>query len=95
MARFISAAPVSPSTGFQPERRGSTAETKKEHVTTDLGELQVVDSLAGGDTGREEILCSAVVVVERAKRRAMNICGAGLKGPASWGISMSPPGGFV
>jgi len=88
VARFVSAMPAS-------QRTGSVAENKKDAVEMDLGELHVVDALAGGDTGLEEILCSAVVVFERAKRRAMNLCGAGLKGPASWGISVSPPGGFV
>jgi hypothetical protein len=76
VARFIFAVPES-------RRTGSVAENKKDGVGMDLGELQVVDALAGRDTGRDEILSSAVVVVERARRRAMSISGAGSKGPAA------------
>ena len=39
----------------------------------EVGELQIVEALAGGDRGKEEVICSAVVAVERARRRAVNI----------------------
>lgn len=81
VARFTFAAP-----SFQ--RRVSVIERWKEKsvVERDLGELHVVDELAGGDMGREDILCSAVVVIERAKRRAMKISGVGLNVPAALGV---------
>lgn len=88
VARYISAAPVK-------RRTGSVAETRKTAVEMDLGELHVVDALTGADKGREEILCSAVVVIERARRRAMNMCGAGLKDPHCCGLSPSTPGSYV
>lgn len=97
VARFMYAAPVSQRTGSWPTRVDSVSEAKKDAVEMDLGELHVVDGLAGGDSGRDEIVCSAVVVIERAKRRAANMMksGPGLKGPASWGMGASPPGGFL
>lgn len=81
MARFIPAAP-----SFQ--RRYSATEKRKEKDSTEreVGELHVVDVLAGEDSGREEILCSAVVVIERAKRRAMKISGVVLNVPAALGV---------
>lgn len=88
VARFISAEPVA-------ETPGSLAEKRKNAVEMDLGELHVVEAMAGADIGREELLCSALVVIERARRRAMNMCGGGLKDPHSCGLSASTPGGFL
>ena len=70
VARFIYAAPVSVRTGSV----GSTKDASKE---TDLGELSVIEALYDTDTGLEEILCSALVVIERARRRAANMVKCG------------------
>lgn len=90
VARFVHTVPVSQVTGYG--RRGSGAGKKKED-RTELGDLHIVDALAEG--GREEVICSALVVVERAKRRANNISciGAGKTAPA-WSMSVAP-GGFT
>ena len=82
------------------ERRSSVAvmgkkapKKAKEGKEEVVGELQVVDELVGGeeelgkDKAREEVLCSAIMVVERAKRRKamLSRSGEALRGPASWG----------
>ena len=67
VARFMPAVPVSPPTASG--RKGSIG--KKKEGKEDVGELQVVDAMT--ETGREEVICSAMVMVERAKRRANNI----------------------
>lgn len=51
-------------------RQGSAVSSKNKFPELQVGELQVVDALIGGDEERTEVLCSAVVVVERARRRA-------------------------
>ena len=48
---------------------GDGAMKKTKFEETAVGELHVVDALVGGEQEREEILCSAVVVVERMRRR--------------------------
>lgn len=90
VARFVRAVPVSQVTGSG--RRGSSVRRKEDRE--ELGDLHIVDALAEG--GREEVICSAMVVVERAKRRASHISctGAGKTGTA-WSSSAGPPGGFV
>lgn len=70
VARFMPAVPVPPATATAPGRNGSIG--KKKEGKEDVGELQIVDAMA--ETGREEVICSAMVMVERAKRRANNIC---------------------
>ena len=90
VARFVHTMPVSQMTGSG--RSGSRG--KKKDDKEELGDLHIVDSLAEG--GREEIICSAMVVVERAKRRANNInsIGVGKTAPA-WGMSAGASGGFM
>lgn len=98
VARFVHAVPVSQVTGFG-GRKGNSSGGKKvkkegEGREEELGELHVVDALA--EAGREEVICSAMVVVERAKRRAGNISCAGIgKTAPAWGMSAGPPGGFI
>ena len=89
VARFIFASPGSTRTTSV----GSMKEASKEQ---ELGELSVVEALSGTDTGLEEILCSTVVVVERARRRAANMVknGAAYKQGAGWGMIASS-GGLV
>ena len=91
VARFVHTVPVSQVTGSG--RGGSVGKMKKEDKE-EMGELHIVDALAEG--GREEVICSAMVVVERAKRRANNISrvGAG-KNAAAWSMGAGPPGGFI
>ena len=93
VARFVHTVPVSQVTGYG--TRGSGAGKKKEDKL-ELGDLHIVDALAEG--GREEVICSALVVVERAKRRARNITctGAGKNAPA-WSMNSmnGAPGGFL
>ncbi|KAL9127147.1 MAG: hypothetical protein Q9217_003917 [Psora testacea] len=67
VARFIYAVPTLMSTGAAIGRKHSVA------ADAEVGELHIVEALAGGENGREEIICSAAVVIERAKRRAANI----------------------
>ncbi|CAD6588678.1 MAG: hypothetical protein ASARMPREDX12_003410 [Alectoria sarmentosa] len=90
VARFVRAAPMSQMTGAG--RRGSSGRKKEDRE--ELGELHVVDALAEG--GREEVICSAMVVVERAKRRANNISCTGIgKTAPAWSMNAGPPGGFI
>jgi len=91
VARFIYAAPAS-----QMRRSSSVSSMKKASVEEDVGELSVVKALLGGETGLEEMLCSAVVVIDRAKRRAANMSKVG-KGFKSGTVLASPivPGGFT
>lgn len=91
VARFTYAAQVSQRTGSWSESAESASDTKKDKAEVNIGELHVVESLAGEDSGLEQVLCSAILVVERAKRRAtyMAKSGAPLKGPASWGWGQS------
>ena len=50
-----------------PNAEGAAKKSNFEEIA--VGELYVVDALVGGEQEREEILCSAVVVVERMRRR--------------------------
>ncbi len=89
VARFVHTGPVSQMTGF-----GNKGSAGKKVDKEELGDLHVVDALAEG--GREEVICSAMVVVERAKRRANNInCTGTGKTTAAWNMSCGPPGGFI
>lgn len=70
-----------------------------------MGELQIVNEALGdgpqGEEGRrqaiEEVICSAVVVVERARRRAANIGrqGTGYMQGAACGPTAGAYGGGV
>ena len=67
----------------------------------EFGELQIVEEFCGGPRGsdgaKEEILCSAVAVIERARRRASNIhrAGVGYKQGAACGPTLGSYGGGV
>lgn len=85
VARFVTKVPVSQVTGYV-GRRGGSGVGKKKEEGVELGELHVVDALLA-EGGREEVICSALVVVERTKRRAGNIGCAGM-GKSAPGWSM-------
>lgn len=90
VARFIYAAPT-----FQARSSSSVTSMTKALVEEEMGELSVVEELSGGTTGLEEILCSAVVVIERSKRRAANMSKVG--GGSKSGTGFASPvvtGGF-
>lgn len=90
VARFVHTVPVSQVTGSG--RIGSSG--KKKVDKEELGDLHIVDALAEG--GREEIICSAMVVVERAKRRANNISCSGVgKTTPAWSLGSGPPTGII
>ena len=90
VARFVPASSVSPC---------EARKNKKASIDVDVpvGELQVVDALDTRDEGYEQILCSALVVIERAKRRSAFMAkrGSPLTHHACWGMSAPPPGGFI
>ena len=89
VARFVPATPGSRLTATvgsvsgQHARDGSTgivgvgagANNKGKDIATTMGEIQVVDDLVFGEAAKWEVLCSALVVVERAKRRQTRISG--------------------
>lgn len=90
VARFVHTGHVSQMTGFG---RGDSS-GKKRTDQEELGDLHIVDTLAEG--GRAEVICSAMVVVERAKRRANSISCAGVKKTTpAWNTSAGPAGGFL
>ena len=70
---------------------------KDDFMSSDIGELHVVDALTNGESGRDEILCSAIVVIERAKRRAANIRAQGTTYTqgAARGMNFSSPAGLL
>ena len=82
VARFVHSGPVSQMTGFGTRDSAGKKKMDKE----ELGDLHVVDALAEG--GRVEVICSAMVVVERAKRRAKNISCTGFKNTTLAGSMM-------
>ena len=61
LARFVCSKKASPP--------GSPGPAKKKTPTVEIGQLHIVDPMIGGVEERVEILCSAITVVERAKRR--------------------------
>ena len=73
VARFVHTGHVSQMTGSGRRDSGGKKKMDKE----ELGDLHIVDALAEG--GRAEVICSAMVAVDRAKRRAKNISCAGFK----------------
>ena len=92
VARFLYSSPDIARTGSTISRQESAGSIKDaSSKETDVGELSVVEALAGVEMGLEEILCSAVVVIERFKRRAANMIknGAAIKQGAGWGMSVS------
>ncbi len=95
VARFLYSPPGLPRRGPAISRRESAGSIKDvSSKETDVGELSVVEALSGAEMGLEEILCSAVVVIERFKRRAANLIknGAAFKQGAGWGMSMASGG---
>lgn len=97
VARFVSAAPAASAVP-------SVNKKKKDRIVgkgVEFGELQIVEEYCGGGRGsegaKEEILCSAVAVIERARRRASNIhrAGVGYKQGAACGPTLGAYGGGV
>ena len=88
VARFLYSSPELARTGSA----GSIKDASSKE--TDVGELSVVEALSGAEMGLEEILCSAIVVIERFKRRAANLIknGAAFKQGAGWGMSVASGG---
>ena len=74
-------------------RRGSS---KDAWTSYEIGTLELVPSLIPTEQAREEVLVSAVVIVERAKRRSANLglCGS-KKGSASGGATVGSWSGPV
>lgn len=60
------------------QRRASAPATSKHFEPETVGEIHIMDEFAGGSMELDQVLCTAVVVVERVKRRATN------PGLASW-----------
>ena len=60
------------------QRRASAPATSKHFETENVGEIHLMDEFAGGPMELDQVLCTAVVVVERARRSATN------PGLASW-----------
>ena len=60
------------------QRRASAPATSKHFEAENVGEVHIMDEFAGGPVELDQILCTAVAVVERVKRRATN------PGLASW-----------
>ena len=90
VARFLYSSPDIARTGSAISRRDSAGSIKDaSSKEIDVGELSVVEALSGAEVGLEEILCSAVVVIERFKRRAANMIknGAAFKQGVGWGMS--------
>ena len=83
VARFVHSGPVSQMTGFGTRDSAGKKRMEKE----ELGDLHIVDALAEG--GRAEVICSAMLVVERTKRRAKNISCTGLRNTTLAGNMMS------
>ena len=71
VALFVRAEEVAP-------RRASAPATAKHFQAEDVGEIHIMDEFAGGQVELDQILCTAVAVVEKIKRRATN------PGLASW-----------
>lgn len=95
VARFLYSSPGISRTGSTISRQESAGSIKDaSSKETDVGELSVVEALAGVEIGLEEILCSAVVVIERFKRRAANLIknGAALKQGVGWGMNVASGG---
>ena len=89
VARFTYTVPAAVATGAATGRKKSIA------ADMEVGELHVVEALVGGEQEKEEIICSAAVVIERARRRAVNIGyqGIGYKQGAACGPTMGAYGG--
>ncbi|KAL9099526.1 MAG: hypothetical protein Q9163_004986 [Psora crenata] len=84
VARFVYSPPPAMSSSAATGRKGSIA------AKVEVGDLHIVEALAGGERGKEEIICSAAVLIERAKRRAANMQrhGVGFRhGPTSGSIA--------
>jgi len=71
VALFVRAEEVAP-------RRASAPATAKHFEAENVGEIHITDEFASGPVDLDQILCTAIAVVERVKRRATN------PGLASW-----------
>ena len=96
VARFLHAAPVSQRTGSWPKRAGAVSPSKKDRSDFKLGELHVVGSSEAQESDYEQIVCSAIMVIERTRRRSANMMksavasnGAGNFGAGNFGTFMA------
>lgn len=67
----------------------------KNSPSKDIGELHILEDIEGGPRATEEVLCSALTVVERARRRASNVknVGSNSKQGAFCGLTANTYGG--
>ncbi|KAL6715405.1 hypothetical protein ACLMJK_006366 [Lecanora helva] len=84
IARFVYASDACRRTG----RAGSITAIKRDQKGYDVGELQVIGSPEYDESVYERILCSAIVVIERARRRAAHMANT-KQGPPCGGMSIS------
>ena len=94
VARFVYSLAALQRTGSWPDRVGSASSTRKNKQDHDMGELQVISSPEFDESAYDRILCSAIVVIERAKRRAANMAKTD-QGPPCGGMAISQSGGFL
>jgi hypothetical protein len=74
---------------------GARTGNKKHVKDKDIGELHIHGDGNGGVSAVEQVICSALAVIERAKRRAANVGrqGSAYKQGASCGITCNAYGG--
>ncbi len=72
-----------------------SAGKKKKKGGEEVGELHMLEEMEGGERATEEVICGALAVVERAKRRKGNVWtqGSNYRQGASCGITASAYGG--
>lgn len=82
---------------FPEEENGAATGNKKNIKSKDVGELHIHEALERNSVKTEQVVCSALAVVERLKRRAANVSkvGSAYKQGASCGITTTPYGGGV
>lgn len=88
IALFVYSTEVALTTGFGTGK-------KKLGVNEDIGKLHILEDIEGGAMATEQVLCTALTVIERAKRRAANVGrqGSAYKQGASCGITSNAYGG--
>jgi hypothetical protein len=74
---------------------GARTGSKKQVKSEDVGKLQILQRPEGGMSAAEQILCTALAVIERGKRRAANVGrqGSAYKQGACCGITNTAHGG--
>ena len=93
-ARFIYSLSALQRTGSWQERAGTVTISKRNKGDQDTGELQIIGNPEFDESVYERILCSAILVIERAKRRAANMAKTN-QGPPCGGMAISQSGGFI